>query len=81
MCSSSYEGSIFAMVFGLAFFGAFSAYKLVTPARHSPGGLASDDVLLGMDLLRLQERWSKTYQFGRGTWIFFAFGSWPGLSF
>lgn len=52
-CTSSYEESLFATAFGLAFFGAFHTCKLVPAARNKLDGLLFDYVLFGTDLLHL----------------------------
>lgn len=53
VCSSSYELSLFSTAFGLVFFGALLVSKLVPPSRLHPGGLLTDNLLVGMDSLQI----------------------------
>lgn len=69
LCSSPYEVSLFSTAFGLAFFGAFRVGELVSPSKHTAGGLACDDVVLGPDSVRLKVSRSKTDQMGVGSWV------------
>ncbi|XP_044136651.1 uncharacterized protein LOC122928152 [Bufo gargarizans] len=69
VCSSPFEVALFSGSFSLAFFAALRVSELVAPSCRKPGGLSSDDVVLGNDSLRIRVRRSKTDQFGRGAWI------------
>lgn len=43
--------------------------ELVSPPRHSTGGLATDDVVLGPDYVRLRVSRSKTDHLGLGSCV------------
>ncbi|KAM4031882.1 LOW QUALITY PROTEIN: uncharacterized protein ACNLHF_019259 [Anomaloglossus baeobatrachus] len=68
---SSFESALFAVSFGLAFFGALRIGELLSLSRHRPGGLRHNDVTVSNGGLRIRIRKSKkkTDPSGRGSWI------------
>ncbi|KAJ1105783.1 hypothetical protein NDU88_003187 [Pleurodeles waltl] len=64
ICNSQYEELLFAVTFSLAFFGAFRASELVANAKSDTSyrALKWDDLKLGVDMIELRVRHSKTDQ-------------------
>lgn len=66
VCSSSYEQVLFRAAFSLAFYGAFRLSELVSPNRHTQGGVGVGDVFYSEQEVVVWVRRSKTDQLGKG---------------
>lgn len=66
VCPSGYEQVLFKAAFALAFYGAFRLSELVSPNRHTQGGVGVGEVCCSDQKVVVWVRKSKTDQLGRG---------------